>query len=121
MLLKTGTLTDIELEKIHTHSEVGYRIMKSIPELSSIADLILSHHEKWDGSGYPRGTKGKRIPYLSRILCIVDAFDMMTNNSIYSPVKSITDAIIELEKCKGTQFDPEIVDQFITMIKLKQK
>lgn len=113
LLLKKGNLTNEEKDIINSHSEVGFRIMKSIPELSHIADLILDHHEKWDGSGYPFGKKEKDIPYLSRIISLCDAFDMMVNNSVYTPKKSVEAALKDIESYKGIQFDPDLAVEFI--------
>jgi diguanylate cyclase (GGDEF)-like protein/PAS domain S-box-containing protein len=121
LLLKTDNITEDEREIINSHCEVGFRIMKSIPELSGIAELIIAHHERWDGTGYPFGLKGKTIPYLSRILSIIDAYDMMINNSIYSPFRTIPEALKELDTHKGTQFDPGLVKEFIKLHTNKKK
>lgn len=120
VLLKSDTLSQEEREAILSHPEIGFRIMKSIPEISHIAELILSHHEKFDGSGYPSGKVGKTIPFLSRILSLCDAFDMMVNNSVYSPKKSVREALEEIEKYKGIQFDPDLADEFIKHIENKK-
>lgn len=114
--LKTDKLTKEERKTIISHPEAGFRILKSIPELSNIAELVLYHHEKWDGTGYPNGINGKFIPYLSRILNIVDAYDMMISNSIYSPIKTIKESIIELQLFSGTQFDPTLTKKFVEYI-----
>lgn len=112
ILVKPGKLSPEEWEEIKRHSEIGYRIAQSAPELAQIADYILSHHERWDGSGYPQGIKGLEIPKLSRIISVVDAFDVMMHARIYKQAMSYEDAVAELDRCAGTQFDPEIVDVF---------
>lgn len=119
ILLKPKKLTEYEYEVIKTHSEEGYKLACSIPEIKDIANDILSHHEKWDGSGYPNGLKGEEIPILSRIVSIADSFDAMTQNRCYSKNKSVEYAISELKKYSGTQFDPYLVDIFINKIILK--
>jgi response regulator RpfG family c-di-GMP phosphodiesterase len=117
LLLKTDQITDAETEKIRQHPGIGFRIMKSIPELAYLSDLVISHHERWDGTGFPENLQGEDIPYLSRVLYILDAFDMMTNVSVFMETRSLEDALNELNLYAGTQFDPKIVDLFIQMHK----
>ena len=95
------------------HSEIGYRIASSIPDLLPIAEWILYHHEWWNGRGYPNGLRELEIPLECRILTIADAFDAMTNNRPYHQAISRKQALMELERCSGTQFDPELVRFFI--------
>jgi HD-GYP domain-containing protein (c-di-GMP phosphodiesterase class II) len=83
------------------------------PEFVSIAKYILSHHERWDGTGYPNNLKGEEIPLLSRIISIVDAFDAMTNERSYRKALTKEEAIQEIRKCSGTQFDPLVVMVFL--------
>lgn len=116
ILLKAGPLTEEEHAIIRGHPEAGYRIVKSIPELAYTADKILSHHERWDGKGYPQGLQGEKIPLLSRILAIVDAFDVMTQGRIYCEAISSQEALDELEKCAGSQFDPMLVEVFVEIM-----
>lgn len=116
ILSKPGPLNDKEWEEVKKHCEVGYRLCSTIPELAPISNVILSHHEKWDGTGYPQGLRGKEIPFLSRIISVVDSFDVMTNNRPYKKGMSKENAIKELKRCSGTQFDPFIVEKFIKMI-----
>ncbi len=120
LLLKKGPLTNSEKEKVQSHPEVGFRIMKSIPELSHLADLMFHHHERWDGLGYPSKLKKKEIPLLDRILVITDSFDMMINNSVYTPCITIDEGLEELKKEAGKQFDPELVNQFVEMYNKKK-
>jgi len=120
ILVSQTQISEQEFEKIKLHPEIGFRIMKSIPELSSIAEYISSHHEHWDGTGYPSGLSKESIPYLSRILSITDAIDMMINNEMYSSKKTIDEAIVELKRCSGTQFDPDLVNKYIEMQNKKE-
>lgn len=116
ILDKPSKLTDDEWRIIKTHPEIGNRIAKSTPALEHIADEILAHHEKYDGTGYPNGIKGEDIPYLGRIISVVDAFDVMTHSRSYKKANDLSYAISELENCSGTQFDPDIVTAFLEMI-----
>ncbi|MHC1681740.1 MAG: HD domain-containing phosphohydrolase [Clostridiaceae bacterium] len=113
VLMKPGKLTNAEWEIMKSHTEIGYRIATATPELAHIAHEILCHHEKYDGTGYPQGLKGEEIPLLSRIINIVDSFDVMTHSRCYKDPMSLDDAIEELRRCSGTQFDPDIVEVFI--------
>lgn len=117
ILKKTGPLTDIEWIEMRRHSEVGFRIAQAIPELKAVALLILYHHEKFDGTGYPQKLSGYDIPLLSRIISVVDAYDAMTNDRTYRKALSEEDAIIELKANSGTQFDPDVVNVFLDTIK----
>ncbi|ADY55501.1 diguanylate cyclase and metal dependent phosphohydrolase [Syntrophobotulus glycolicus DSM 8271] len=113
ILKKPGQLTAEEWAEMKRHPEIGYRIAQATPELANVADFILSHHERWDGKGYPRGLREKEIPLLCRILAVTDAYDAMTNDRVYRKAKSSEEALSELEGNAGTQFDPEIVRLFI--------
>lgn len=116
ILTKSGRLTDREWAEIRKHPEVGYRIAQASPELRSISELILSHHERWDGQGYPQGLEGEKIPLLSRILAVVDAFDAMTEARSYHPAMPREQAIAEIRRNAGTQFDPAITALFLTIL-----
>ncbi len=113
ILDKPGRLTLEEWETIKKHPEIGYRIALSSPDLSPIADSILMHHERWDGSGYPLGKKGADIPLNARILAIADAYDVMVNGRPYQKAMSHEEALEEIARCAGTQFDPHIAKIFI--------
>ncbi|HWQ79829.1 MAG TPA: PAS domain S-box protein [Anaerovoracaceae bacterium] len=116
ILQKPAQLVSNEWEEMKRHPEIGYRIAQATPELTIAADFILSHHERWDGSGYPRGLKAEDIPLVCRILAVADAYDAMTNDRVYRNAMSKNEAILELKKNAGTQFDPAIVDLFIETI-----
>lgn len=116
ILYKTDPLTDEELKIIRRHSEVGYKISLSIPNLFHIADLILKHHEWYNGEGYPLKIKGENIPIECRIFSIVESYIAMITDKPYRKAISIKEALIELKKCSGKQFDPHIVDKFIEII-----
>ncbi|MDF2685408.1 MAG: diguanylate cyclase proteinuncharacterized domain HDIG-containing protein, partial [Clostridia bacterium] len=116
LLNKNDTLTDQELQEIKQHPVIGYRILNSFDDTLELAKYVLSHHERWDGTGYPKGLKGEEIPKLARIVALADCFDSMTNGSYYKKVMSIEEAIIEIKNNSGTQFDPEIVKAFIEKV-----
>ena len=116
ILLKPGKLTDEEWEIMKTHTEKGYRIASASKELQSIAEYILHHHERWDGNGYPGGLKGEEIPLLSRIITVVDSHDVMVHDRPYHKAMSREDAVQELLRCSGTQFDPHLVEVFLQVI-----
>lgn len=117
ILLKRDTLTKEEFEIVKAHTEKGYRIIKAVSQLDNVAKGVLTHHERWDGKGYPLKLKGESIPLISRIVSIADSYDAMTNNNIYKKSLSKKDAIRELKECAGTQFDPDIVDIFVKYLK----
>ena len=117
ILNKPGKLTEAEVNVLHSHAEKGYQIAMSSEELKPIAQMILCHHECWDGSGYPRGLSGKNIPLLSRVISIVDAYDAMVNNRSYRRGKSPEEAQEELRKNSGTQFDPNLTEEFLTLLR----
>ncbi len=116
ILKKPGKLTEEEFELIKNHPESGYRIVKSIPELANVADGVLSHHERWDGSGYPQRLAGEEIPYTARIIAIVDSYDVMTHQRSYKKASSKKEALAEIRCCAGGQFDPELAEKFVEMM-----
>jgi len=113
ILNKTESLTTDEWEEVQRHSEVGYRILSSVNEFSEIAEYVLEHQERWDGLGYPRGLKGGEISRIARIIAVADAFDAMTGVRTYGQIYTKEEAVDELRRCAGTQFDPDIVELFI--------
>ncbi len=116
ILLKQGDLSDEEWKIMRTHPEKGHRIASASADLHGIADLILHHHEWWDGNGYPKGLAGEDIPVECRILAVVDAFDAMTSDRPYMQAISIKEAVKELKQKIGSQFDPRMVDVFLNII-----
>jgi len=112
ILKKKGPLTEEDWKIIKKHSEIGYDIALTSVRLASLADDILSHHERWDGTGYPQGLKGADIPLASRIISITDAYDVMTHDRPYRKAISKVEAIAEIKRCSGTQFDPELIIKF---------
>ena len=116
ILNKPGKLTDQEWEVLRTHPEKGYQIAMSADELSTIADMILYHHERWDGQGYPRGLKGEEIPVLSRIISIMDAYDAMVNDRSYRKALTPEAAQEEIRVNAGTQFDPTLAAEFLKLL-----
>ena len=116
ILLKSQPLTESEFEIVKTHSEKGYRLAQLLPEFSHIARGILTHHERWDGTGYPLGLKGEEIPLIARIVSVVDSYDSIINDKVYSKGRNKQEAIEELRRCSGKQFDPNIVEVFCKVI-----
>jgi diguanylate cyclase (GGDEF)-like protein/PAS domain S-box-containing protein len=116
ILFKPAKLTPGEYTEMKRHCEIGYRIAQSSTDLAPIADLILKHHEWWNGKGYPLGLKEEEIPLGCRILAIADAYESMTGFRPYRKPMSHRAAIKELKKCAGTQFNPELVDKFVQVI-----
>ncbi|HBK86766.1 MAG TPA: hypothetical protein DDZ53_12125 [Firmicutes bacterium] len=120
ILLKPGPLTAAERLEMQRHTVVGQRIALAVPDLAPIANLILNHHEWWNGAGYPLGLKGEKIPLACRILSVVDAYDAMTSDRPYRQAMSSEAALAELRRCAGSQFDPDIVPVFVQLIKQNQ-
>ena len=117
ILKKDSTLSAAEWSEIKTHPEVGYRILRAIRELSFGAeDAVLAHHEHWNGAGYPRGLQADGIPFISRLITIIDAYDVMTHDRPYRTAMTHADALVELKRCAGTQFDPELVEKFLEFV-----
>lgn len=113
ILLKSGPLTEEERRRVEEHCTIGYRIAAASHELRHIADWILKHHERWDGTGYPLGLKGEEIPLACRILAVVDAYEAMLRERPYRKALDHGAALRELVRCAGYQFDPEVVKVFV--------
>ncbi|MGE5485732.1 MAG: PAS domain S-box protein [Ignavibacteriales bacterium] len=113
ILLKPSGLSAEEWQTVRRHPEIGYRIAASSPEMAPIAEAILSHHERWDGAGYPQGLKEGQIPLISRIIAVADAYDTMTHRSQYKDPIDGEAAAEEIRRNAGTQFDPEVVRAFL--------
>jgi len=116
ILNKPGRLTIDERRDIERHPEIGWKILNSTNEFSELAQFVLNHHENWDGSGYPNGLKGEAIQVEARIISIADAYDAMTSERSYKKGMSQEEAIRELKRCSGTQFDPRIVNVFVDLV-----
>ncbi len=114
---KKDELSNRDWQVLKSYPEIGYNIALSSKKFSNIAEYILTHHERWDGKGYPQGLKGEDIPLLSRITAIADAYDVMRSGRFYKNTQSREEAIEELKKSGGTQFDPNLVRKFIKIIK----
>jgi putative two-component system response regulator len=117
ILLKPGKLTREEFEVIKTHPAIGGRILceSSFPILKMATEIAFTHHERWDGGGYPAGLHGEAIPIAGRIVAVADAFDAMTHARPYKRALPVDHAVAEILRCSGTQFDPQVVDAFATL------
>ena len=106
ILSKPAPLDDAEWRVMRTHPQAGYDLLKSQPRFADAAEIVLSHHEAWDGSGYPRQLTGDEIPLSARVLAVADAYDSMTQPHTQRPALSPVMAVQEIERCRGHQFDP---------------
>jgi HD-GYP domain-containing protein (c-di-GMP phosphodiesterase class II) len=113
VLCKSGPLNEEELEQIRRHPVTGARLVESFEDFEPALPYVLHHHERWDGAGYPHGLSGTRIPLEARLLGVADAFDAMTSARAYRPALGVEQALTELERCSGTQFDPELAQAFV--------
>jgi HD-GYP domain-containing protein (c-di-GMP phosphodiesterase class II) len=113
ILKKPGKLTEDEWQVMKSHTTNGYQILRSADKYTRLADYALTHHERWDGKGYPKGLKQEEIPFFSRIIGICDAYEAMTSDRPYRKAMSKEYAINELKNCSGLQFDPHLVKIFI--------
>jgi len=116
-----GPLGDEDRRALQRHPEVGVEMIRPLEYLGPVRDLILAHHERWDGTGYPRGLKGAEIPLGARILAVVDAFESMTNGRPYRPARSAEEAVAELRREAGHQFDPEVVEAFARSVQSERR
>ena len=115
ILNKPGRLTPEEYEAVKQHSLKGYNILHASVDLSHLANYVLYHHERWDGTGYPSGLKGTSIPLFSRILTVADAYEALTGRRPYRDPVSKEDALREIQRCSGSQFDPAVVDALMSV------
>lgn len=113
ILQKNAKLTDEEYDDIKNHPAIGAHILQPAKIFDNLIPMVKHHHERYDGRGYPSGLAGEDIPYNARIISVADSFDAMTSDRSYRPRFTLEKALSELEKCKGTQFDPVIVDVFL--------
>jgi HD-GYP domain-containing protein (c-di-GMP phosphodiesterase class II) len=116
ILYREGKLTDSEWKTVQRHPEIGARILGAEEPLGLIVPLVLYHHERYDGKGYPQGLKGRQIPQEARIIAVADAFEAMTSDRPYRPSLPVETAVAELKQNAGTQFEPEIVEAFLEML-----
>jgi diguanylate cyclase (GGDEF)-like protein/putative nucleotidyltransferase with HDIG domain len=115
ILRKPAALGDAERLVIERHPQIGFRMLESLG-VDPIANWVLHHHERWDGAGYPEGLAGDRIPLGARIIFVSDAFDAMTSDRLYRDALSYEDAVAEVERCAGSQFDPDVVAAFVACV-----
>ncbi len=115
ILLKAGHLDQDEWQIIQKHPQIGYDIISEINFLKDCAEIVIAHHERYDGFGYPKGLKGEEIPLGARIFSVVDTLDAMTSDRPYRKALSFKNASEEIKRCRGTQFDPEVVDVFLSI------
>lgn len=116
ILNKTSSLSTSEWVQINHHPEIGYRLLGATAEFNNIAEYVLAHHERWDGTGYPKGSKGEEIAWKARVIAVADAFDAMTCERPYRVALSQKEAAEELKKNAGTQFDPGVVTVFVEKV-----
>lgn len=119
ILNKPARLTDLEYENMKSHVTLGADFLETCNGLQGLAPFIRHHHEWWDGSGYPSGLKGTDIPLVARILAVCDAVEAMASDRPYQPAMPVSDIVPELNRCSGTQFDPDIVDAFTSIVERK--
>ncbi len=116
VIRKPGKLDDTEWNAIRLHPARGVELIGDIPFLEEVKSAVLHHHEKYDGTGYPAGLSGTRIPYFARMICIVDAFDCLTSTRSYRPAKSVEETLAILIQDRNTHFDPQLVDAFVDVV-----
>ncbi|MGM0653479.1 MAG: HD-GYP domain-containing protein, partial [Bacillota bacterium] len=116
ILTKEGSLSPEEWKLVKQHPETGYRIAHTTEEFAHVAEDILAHHERWDGTGYPNGLKKEKIPLLARITAVADAYEVMTNGRPYKEPMTKEEIVKEVKRCAGKQFDPELVEIFLSIL-----
>lgn len=120
-LLTKDTLSDEEMEKMQQHTAVGYRILSLFDDTLDLAEYVYGHHERWDGTGYPRGLKGEQIPLLSRIITVVETYDRVINRGELSSDECRIAALDVIRNGSGTQFDPQITKVFVQIIEKSEE
>jgi putative nucleotidyltransferase with HDIG domain len=115
ILHKPGSLTDDEWVEMRDHAIQGYKLVESYPFLAAPAEIVLCHHERWDGKGYPRGLAGEEIPIGARLFAVADTFDAITADRPYRPARTRAEAVDEIVRCGGAQFDPKVVECFLAV------
>jgi HD-GYP domain-containing protein (c-di-GMP phosphodiesterase class II) len=115
VLCKPGRLTDVEFDQVKEHPAIGHRILRDIPDFDDILGGVLHHHERWDGAGYPHGISGHAIPLAARLIALADTFDAMCSTRTYRTALTRASVLDEIERCAGSQFDPELVPVFLNL------
>jgi len=115
VLLKEGRLSDDEFDAIKRHPEIGWRILRDIPQFAPVLDGVRYHHERFDGRGYPHGLAGRDIPLFARIIAVADTFDAMSSNRVYRAARPRAEVFAEMRRVSGAQFDPEILGAFLAL------
>jgi response regulator RpfG family c-di-GMP phosphodiesterase len=118
ILLKPDTLTPDEVAVMQTHARRGCELLCHMPFLKFAAEIVLAHHERFDGAGYPQGLKGEDIPLGARIVAVAEAFDVMACDQPYKGARTVEDALAEIRRCSGTQFDPKVVKAFLDWVQI---
>ncbi|GAB6108568.1 HD domain-containing phosphohydrolase [Fusibacter bizertensis] len=118
---KKGNLSMAEYKEVMKHSEIGYHLLIATPSLAGVGEDVLSHHENYDGSGYPQGLKALEIPYISRIIAVIDSFETLTGNKSYRTAINSEEALVELMHYRGIKYDPVILDDFVAYIRYAEK
>jgi diguanylate cyclase (GGDEF)-like protein len=116
IMRKPGPLEPAELAVVHRHPELGYELIRPAGDYDTLAEIVRSHHERFDGTGYPRGLRGEEIPHGARIMAVIDAYAAMTSDRPFRPARQKADAIAELRATAGSQFDPAVVEAFVAMV-----
>jgi HD-GYP domain-containing protein (c-di-GMP phosphodiesterase class II) len=120
ILRKPGRLTPQEIEQMQQHAEFGPLIVRGVPHLERVLEGVRSHHECWNGSGYPDGLQGEKIPFIARLLAVPVCFAAMTTSRPYRSALSVEEALSQIQAGRETQFDPQIVDAFVCVIQAQQ-
>ena len=116
ILSKPAALNDAEWSMMRRHPEWGAEMLADVPGLEAVAEAIRAHHERWDGCGYPRGLAEEEIPLVGRIVAVCDAFSAMTTDRPYRCARTVSEAVAEVKRCAGTQFDPRVVAAFVATV-----
>lgn len=116
ILNNPNKLTDLQMDFLRAHSKTGYVLLKSSKRCKKVSKYVLEHHEKWDGTGYPQGLKGKEISLPARIITMVDSYDAMISERPYKKAMTNEEAIAEIKRCSGTHFDPSVAKTFVTKV-----